>query len=269
MSRTHGGTMQLAVAAVALTALGCNATTTAKPPATIPPLEETLGKGWQCLAVPTGFEAPGTIFTLDPRGIRQDEIDLSSSFHGRKADAAVGDINQSWGVTVAFSLSIIGKANVSGSISPDLAAKRAVSVSLIKPVQMELIDLPDFETAKQWIGQHPEALDGGRRAFVVRQALVANGLNFQFDGSIVAELGGDAKFSNMVEVSGTPKPQDTPAGKVYVLNQTFPSPLRVCILPEEFILGPATRGSAVVQMAHVTKTLNFAPTAAVVPASPR
>jgi hypothetical protein len=70
----------------------------------------------------------------------------------------------------------------------------------------------------------------GNKYYLVREAVLAEAVNYNIDSSFFADLGGEAKIAELAEVN--PKLEALRSSS-YDLRQTFDDPLRICIKPEE------------------------------------
>ena len=206
---------------------------------------KVLGPGWQCLLVPTAFDGPGTVFSVEADGTKSriidlsDRVKLSKPIPVKKQPGAIGTITSERKVEANVMVSLLEK------ISPGLAGKISASgkhfdVSKVTygQVQEETTFDTDLKpTLNAWLAKNSkEYLTGptGTRYFVVRDAYVAGMVNYHFSKDNIAELGGEGTFRSLFSANISLKGAFAVG---YDLEQQFNPALRVCIRTYE--LAPA------------------------------
>jgi len=245
---------------VAVLVGGCVSSKPGKPVA--PPLAEVLGKGWQCYASPTGFEAPGSIFTLGPDGDKRDEVDLSGSYEIRAEPRAIGALHQDGGFSANFTLKLLQNAIPNLTLTADTeAAKRTATTVRVDDALEERSYDADLQKAKDWVFNHRHIFDGRRRAYVVRNALVVRKMTYELDSSFIAAIGGQVKYEEIAEISGQPAEARKPGTTEYKLTFSLPDDkrLRVCVLPQQIIIPTGAAGPGAVTLADVNEDLKIRP----------
>lgn len=235
---------------------GCKSTQPVEPH--VRPLEATLGRGWQCFLTPTGFNAPGTIFTVDSEGVIRDEADLSQMFATQTRDRVFGTATWTKGISLGFSLALLAGAikNVSADVNASLRDTATVTIS-IGGGKEERSYLKDYELARRWVAEHQQIYQGDRRAFVIRNAFLVKDIKYRFDAEALRELGGEAKFKQLATVTGSTPASVSQEGKppIYDLDVKFPEHLRLCVLPDELVLGKLVGAVPDVELKPVTASL--------------
>ena len=198
---------------------------------------KVLGPGWQCLLVPTSFDGPGTIFSIESDGTKSRIVDLSKASKSGKPvpvktqAAGIGVITSDRKVNAGIAVSLLEK------ISPGLAAKISAGGHHLDVSKVQYGDVQEettFDTdlkpiLNAWLAKNAkEYMSGaaGTRYFVVRDAYRAGMVDYHFSKDNVAELGGEGTFKSLfsanLSLSGGYE-----AG--YDLNQKFDPRLRVCV----------------------------------------
>jgi hypothetical protein len=241
------------IAAAIICVGGCKSTQPVEPH--VRPLEATLGPGWQCFLTPTGFNAPGTIFTVDSRGVIRDEADLSQLFATQTQDRLFGAATWTKGISLGFSLALLAGAikNVSADVNASLRETATVTIS-IGGGREERSYLKDYEVARRWVAEHQQIYHGDRRVFVVRNAFLVKDIKYRFDAEALRELGGEVKFKQLATITGSTPSSVSQDGKpaVYDLDLKLPEHLRLCVLPDELVLGKLVDATPAVEIKSVT-----------------
>lgn len=198
--------------------------------------EKVLGPGWQCLLVPTSFDGPGTIFSIDPRGTKSRIVDLSRPTKSTKAipieteRAEIGVITSGSNMNVSVAVSML--QTIAPGLAKLWAAGQHADVSKIeyRDVEEETTFDADLKPILgSWLKQNSKEYLAGppkTRYFVVRDAYRAGIVNYHFSKDNVAALGGEGTFKNLFSANASLN-GDIQAG--YDLSQKFARRLRVCI----------------------------------------
>ena len=198
---------------------------------------KVLGPGWQCLLVPTSFDGPGTVFSVDPDGTKSRIIDLSlptkfgKPIPVKRLPAAIGAITSDHKAEAGVTVSLLEK------IIPGLAAKISAGghhLDASKIVYDKVQEETTFDTdlkpiLNAWLAKNSKdymAGGPGTRYFVVRDAFLAGAVDYHFSKDNIAELGGEGTFKSLFSANVSLK-GSYEAG--YDLNQKFEPPLRVCV----------------------------------------
>jgi hypothetical protein len=232
---------------------------TRPPPVNVSSLSDVLGKGWECYASPSGFNAPGTIFSLDTKGVRRDEADLSSKFNVQEADRVIGEVNVFRDVTMGMALSLLKGTvkNLSLSANADLSAKSSTQIKATQGKEERILHL-DYREAMKWARENPGIYTADRRVFLVRHTFKTSSVDYVLDRSFLGALGGEVKFKELATLSSNLKPEtssEDPAKPLYTLRQTFTSPLRMCVLLDELRMPAGASGTGAVVVEPVQERL--------------
>lgn len=203
-------------------------------PPVVPGTASVFGPGWQCLLVPTSFDGPGTIFSVDQKGVKYHVADLSSQPQVvvQQGAAAMGTYHETETLGSNIILSLLDKA------IPGASASLSATAGLTRTTDVEYGDLiyeityqPATDYAVQWFNQnvHP---DNDTRYFFVREAYDAGSVKYDLSDNDVASLGGAVQVQQKLSGKGTLLEAKDATG--YKLTQNFSPKLRTCILPYEF-----------------------------------
>ncbi|HEX8703251.1 MAG TPA: hypothetical protein VF815_30725 [Myxococcaceae bacterium] len=222
-------------------------------------LSDVLGKGWECYASPSGFNAPGTIFSLDTKGVRRDEADLSSKFEVQEADRVIGEVNVFRDVTMGTALSLLKGAvkDLSLSANANLSAKSSTQIKATQGKEERILHT-DYREALKWARENPDIYAADRRVFLVRHTFKTSSIDYVLDSTFVGALGGEVKFKELATLSSNLKPEtgsEDPAKPLYTLRQTFTSPLRMCVLLDELRMPAGVSGPGAVVVEPVQERL--------------
>jgi hypothetical protein len=220
--------LAIGMLAVMLTGSGCHSRVDQGLPL------DSLPPGWQCLLVPSNFDAPGSIFSVDSTGRKFRIADLTgqTGIVIQRSPAAFPKIVEKRSLGSNIVIGLLENA------IPGVSAKLTGTLTSTTNNTVEYGDLVYEITYKQaadlailWFNRNvtPEA---GVRYFLVREAYVASRINYDINAETIAALGGETKFMNMVGVNGNLVSNESKTS--YQLKQNLLPPLRTCILPSEF-----------------------------------
>lgn len=218
-----------ALAAIGLLSVGCNP---AAPPA--PPISDNIGHGWNCLTTPTAFDGVGTIFRVTPEGTKftvtnqSDKVDIQAAPWIQPT--AVKTVSVGAGV-VAELIAIPVSANAS------LSNKYTIRQSFADAQEVNTTDFGVADLKAAFLSR--PGLDRTQRYYLVRRAIVAKSVQYDFDHDLSSSFGVDVAIE-VVKVK--PNASYSNIGGFHY-KDTFPSPQNVCILAESLVL-PAAGPSA-------------------------
>jgi hypothetical protein len=196
-------------------------------------VEAVLGAGWQCLLVPSSFDAPGSIFSVQAGGQKLRLADLSDQVKVHDGTAAMGRIteNRTLGGNIVLGLLENAIPGVSARLSGTAKTERR-SVVQYGDLTYQVTYQDAADQAEKWFRGNvkPQA---GARYFLVREAYVAGKISYDLTAEEVSALGGEAEFKKLISAKGELARRE--AGNAYKLDQSFSPKLRTCILPYEFI----------------------------------
>jgi hypothetical protein len=230
----------LAVLALMQTGAGC-------PPASDGNLPlASLPAGWQCLLVPSTFDPPASIFSVDSKGRKFHIVDLSDSAQVKveRGKAAFPKVVEKRSLSSDITIGLLENA------IPGVSAKLSGTSTNTTDNTVEYGDLvyeltykPTADFAKSWFNSNVTPEDGVRY-FLVREAYVAGQINYDISADAVAALGGEAKLRNLLEANGNLLKKTSNTS--YQLHQNLSPPLRTCILPSEFTpIGAKITGTSI------------------------
>ena len=194
----------------------------------------SLPPGWQCLLVPSTFDAPGSIFSVDSSGRKFRIADLGSQpeVAVHRGSAAFPKIveKRSLGSNIVIGLLENAIPGVSAKLT---GTSTSTTNNMVEygNLTYEITYKPAADFATSWFNRNVSPEDGVRY-FLVREAYVAGRINYDINADAVTALGGQAKFKNLIGANGDLIKNEFRTG--YQLQQNLSPPLRTCILPSEF-----------------------------------
>jgi hypothetical protein len=195
-----------------------------------------LGRGWQCLLIPTSFDEPGTIFSVTNDGEKSRIVDLQAMklISVQTGKAAFGKVSDKNTIGGGVMIAVLEKS------IPDLGLKLSGKGSEIKGATVEYGDVVEETTyeidtnpvVEKWVKEHitPKI---GLRYFLVRDAYVAGDVLYNLSESDIVKIGGEFKFKHLIEGSATVLQRESQSS--YQLDQVLTPPLRVCIRASEIL----------------------------------
>ncbi len=189
--------------------------------------KEMLPPGWQFYSNPTALEQPGTVFRIDRSGHRYIVKVLAvATMTGReavgKSDKTIEtDVN-----ALARIWNIVGK--LKGSASGNFRAK--VKFSMIGTEREVTTDFAIEEVLRSFTKKVAYKKDN--RYFVIRESMSATEIDYELSNNFLAQLGGEGTFKAMFSGQGSVSFRK---GNEYILEQKFPSRMRVLFLAEEIV----------------------------------
>jgi hypothetical protein len=251
----------------------------------IPDLEQKVGKGWQCFAMPSGFDKVGVVFEQ-----RKDKsvfyVDDLKETGAVTAPVAIGSISTSKHFSLGAAIKLISAFFPSLNVSYDYQKKTTVMISGAEETAGgEKVSKDAIAWAQTNLNQFkPES-----RLFVVREAILASGLTYTFDKStstaISAQLsltapktatassaGGGAPSTSAgspaATAGSTPGQTATvpdnkqnstvsPPNAANQIAQTFNPKIGICIHPDEMVLGSSFAGEPKAITKPVTEDLDL------------
>lgn len=200
-------------------ATGCRLTEDTPPT----PVARLLGPGWNCLAAPSAFDGPGTIFRVTSDGTKFTVTELGSQAGVRREPFAAPTATQTVEVGAGVVAQIIGvplsaEASVTDRFRVEQAFGGAEELNTTDDGVRGVVDA--FYARRD--------LDRRQRYFLVRRAVVARSVRYDFDRDISGSLGVDIA----VEVARIkPSARYSRTGGFHY-EDTFAQPQNVCILAE-------------------------------------
>lgn len=165
----------------------------------IPDLEGKVGKGWQCFAMPSGFDKVGYIFEQ-----RKDKsvfyVAALDEAQAVTAPAYLGSLSTSKHFSLGAAIQMISAFFPSLNVSYDYQNKTTVVISgAEETVGGEKVT----QDAVKWAQDEKNLSNFKRdtRLFVVREAILASGLTYSFDKSTAVAI--SAQLSLTAPKTGT------------------------------------------------------------------
>jgi hypothetical protein len=205
-----------------------------------------LDPGWQFCSRPSELDPPGAVFRIDPQRRRYpvDTLKVKTDV-GREA---FGKHRES----VEANMGIV--ARFLGLQGPELKVGAQKSEQLVfellEAAHEQVSDVDLDGVLQPFLKTLPYRADN--RYYVIRAARTAKGITHHFTRNQVGDLGGEAKLAEQASLKGTVF-HSSRSGE-YVLEQSFPVPLRVMFLPEEIRPMAAALGGAHPELGRVPVT---------------
>lgn len=201
-------------------AAGCDLSTNPSPPT---PVARLLGPGWNCLAAPSAFDGPGTIFRVTSDGAKFTVTDLGSQAGVRREPFAAPTATQTVEVSAGVVAQIIG---VPLSAEASIADRFRVEQTFSGAEELNTTDDGVRGVVDAFYARRD--LDRRQRYFLVRRAVVARNVRYDFNRDLSGSLGVDLA----VEVARVkPSARYSRTGGFHY-EDTFTQPQNVCVLAE-------------------------------------
>ncbi len=199
--------------------VGCRAGSDTPPT----PVSALLGSSWNCLAAPTAFDGPGSIFRVTPDGTKFTVADFAPQAGIQKQPFVAPTATQTVDVGVGVAAQIIGVP-----VSADIAASNKVRVTQSFGGAEEHNTTDD--AVRGIIGDfYARAdLDRTQRYYLVRRAIVARAIKYDFDRDFSASLGLDVAVE-VARIRPSARYSRT-GGASY--EETFQQPQNVCVIAQ-------------------------------------
>lgn len=228
-------------AAVGVMLAGCSG------PSVPQAIEASLGPGWNCLATPSAFDGPGVIFRVTPEGIKFTVTDLSPRAGLQRASWVAPTATQ----MVTVGADVIAQL-ISVPVSANLSAKESYTVreSFGSAEQVNTTD-DGVEGVLNEFYSRP-SLDPAQRYYLVRRAITARSVKYDFDKDISASFG--VGLPAKIATIDAKAAYTRDSGFHY--DSTFDAPQNVCIVAQ---LLPVPRPSIAVASAPPPRTPDGVP----------
>jgi hypothetical protein len=182
---------------------------------TVPELETRLGKGWQCPAMPSGFNRVGTVIEEQSDGQRfiiGDVLKTADGSNVLTSQIAIGNLAESHHFSLGAALNLLSSFfGITANYS------RNKSVKIIINDSDQQVGTPEFVArAQAWALANKNNFPNSK-LYIVREAIVAARINYAFDSKtatdIKAELGVNTATPSVTATKGG---SQTPAVSVSV-----------------------------------------------------
>lgn len=229
-------------AAVGVILTGCHLTPTA-PEA----IAAGLGPGWNCLATPSAFDGAGVVFRVTPDGTKFTVEDFSQEAGLQRAPWVAPTATQTVSIGAGVIAQLIG---VPASGNASASDKYTVRESFGGAEQINTTDVGVDGVVNAFYAK--QNLDHTQRYYLVRRAVTAKSVKYDFDKDISASFGADLAVK-VVQVK--PNASYSRNGGFHY-DATFDVPQNVCILAQPL---PVPRPAASVPSAPPTSVRDDVP----------
>jgi hypothetical protein len=219
-----------------------------------PPL---LGKGWQCFATASDFDAPGTIFRRDKDGATWGTIDLSKEIGVKRGDVAIGSVTSNFVTNLGLAANLLKiSSGVTGNASIGAAKTYVVNAEYGSAIKEVTYDV-DAERAKSWFATYSQR-DAGSAYYLIREAIAAKELKYTVTSDLIVDLGGEANVGGQFTVSLPESKPEADRTRTYTLLKNVDHPLRVCFKAERLVqTSSGIDGSATYDLVEVESPLTI------------
>jgi hypothetical protein len=244
-------------------------------------LEQKVGKGWQCYAIPSGLGKVGVVLEQ-----RKDKsvfyVDDLKETGALTTPVSIGSMSTSKHLTLGAAIKLISAFFPSLDVSYDYQKKTTVVISGAE----EVVGGPKVSRdAISWAEKNLNQFHPDSRLFVIREAILASEVTYTFDTStataIAAQLnltepktgtangagtgsapttGDPSSKTASPAASNPPKQQSSTVSQPKAPNQiaqAFDPKIGICIHPDQIIVGNSFGGDLKVTIEPVTEDLNF------------
>lgn len=183
----------------------------------------SLPPGWQFYSNPTTLEPPGTVYCIDPQGIKFIVDELKVPIHS--GEEATGTVKESVDAKTGIAARFMGMHSASMEAQKterfefgitDVVKEYTMNAELDK-IMSAFLDALDYQK--------------GYRYFIIREARKASAIRFKLSKKQVDSFGGETTVGTQVKAQGNVFSSDN-RGQ-YVIDQRFKAPMRVMFLPQE------------------------------------
>lgn len=187
---------------------------------------QVLEDGWQLYAKPTTLEPVGTVFRIDPKGVRfmVDQLDVTTQ-QGAEAAARVQQRVQA---DVGFFARFLGLDSGEGKLGVGHA--ETFDFEIVEPLRQVAFDAAMDQAITPWLPKLRYQADN--RYFVIRETRSATAMTYRLTQSQAGEISAGASLAIAL---GAGVKVGAGQGGVYEINQTFPERMRVMFLAEEIV----------------------------------
>jgi len=203
-----------------------------------------LGPGWQCLLIPSSFDGPGTLFSVNEAGEKSRIVDLRSLnlIPVRTGRAAFGRVSDKSTIGGDIVIALLEKS------VPGLGLRLKAEGGQISGATVEYGKVEEETTYEadvnmvvdDWFSEHVVPKPGVRY-FLVRDAYVAGSVSYDLAEVDIIKAGGEFKLKQLFQTSLTVFRHE--GQTTYKLDQVLDPPLRVCIRASEVSATRSADGS--------------------------
>ncbi|HEY4251408.1 MAG TPA: hypothetical protein VGM87_09405 [Roseomonas sp.] len=203
----------------------------------VTPVARFLPPGWNCLATPSAFDGPGSIFRVAADSTKFTVGDFAAQAGVRREQFAAPTATQTVETGAGVIAQIIGLP-----LSAEAAASERYSVEQTFGGAEELNTTDDSVSAIIEAFYARRDLDRNQRYFLVRRAIVARSVQYAFNRDVSASLGVDLA----VEVARIRPSARYSRTNGFRYEDTFAQPQNVCVVAQPLPVPrppPAVRAS--------------------------
>ncbi|WP_349606854.1 hypothetical protein [Cupriavidus sp. DF5525] len=206
------------------------------PKATTHVVDSNLGPGWNCLATPSAFDGPGVIFRVTQDGTKFTVVDSTTEAAVERAPFAATKA----GKTTTISADIVARMiGMPLSVDGKAASKYVVEQSFSGAEELNTVDDKVSTIISKFYSRTD--LDPSQRYYLVRRAIVARSVKYDFDRDISDSFGTDLALK---VVSIKPSASYNSSNGFHY-QDTFAVPQNVCIVAQWLpVPRPAGTGAA-------------------------
>lgn len=212
-------TIWLALTATSIVSAACTHTSNDQPT----PVVGFVGTGWTCLAAPSAFDGPGTIFRVTSEKVKFTVGDYAKQAAIQTAPWIQPTATQSVDVSAGIIAKMIG---IPLSTTASAASKYQVQQSFQGAEELNTTD----DSVKEIITAFYRRadLDSGQSYYLVRRAVVAKTVTYTFNRDLSSAFGA-AISAKVVEVNPTANYSRVNG---FRYTDTFLNPQNVCVLAQ-------------------------------------
>ena len=208
-----------------------------------------IGSGWQCLLIPSSFDGPGTLFSVNQAGEKSRIVDLRSMnlIPVRTGRAAFGRVSDKSTIGGDIVIALLEKS------VPGLGLKLKAEAGEISGATVEYGKVEEETTYEadinmvvdDWFNEHVVPKPGVRY-FLVRDAYIAGSVSYDLAETDIIKAGGEFKLKRLFQTSLTVFRHE--GQRTYKLDQVLDPPLRVCVRASEVLATRSIEGSEIYRL---------------------
>jgi hypothetical protein len=205
---------------------GCE---TSKPPPVGP-----TNLGYQCLPVPSEWNAAGSVIGISGGGVFQigqvEGINVQTSLVGVPKYSSTSSVEA--GLVLKTLETFTAAKGWAANIAANAKGTVNVTTSYGGSTGLAITSGQPEPAAMKWFKRMGFRIESGTRYYLIREAIQATEISYEVKRSDLAKIGGEATVK---AIEGKVNVIDRQASDTYALNATFAKPLNVCIKPVELI----------------------------------
>lgn len=222
---------------------------------TKPPVVGLANVGYQCLPVPSEWNAAGSVIGISGGVVLQigqvDDIEVKTSLVGVPKYSSTSSVEtglvlktlETFTTTKGWAANIAANAKGTVNVTTSYGGSTGLALTTGQPEP----------AAVKWFKGKGYRVEAGTRYYLIREAIQATEISYEVKRSDLAKLGGEATIK---AVEGKVNVIDRQASDTYALNATFAKPLNVCIKPVELVAkGFSATGEQFLEFAEVKSAI--------------